>query len=462
MGFPAEGRPQASRGRSRGITPPVQPRDVRSPAGAPVALMESLELGVGSVARGGHSPGSGSSPESRHSGNGNGGNGGSPPGERGTARGRQRRDDYVHTRGENVVKRGTVGEAVTVLANYFQVQRRKGAAWRLFKYRVDFNPDEDRKVLRKAYPRLAKQSLKIQRETLFDGQHLFIAEPLPENEVSVKVQNREGQEYEVRYKLVEELNPTDPMYVTFYNIILKNIQEKLELTEMGRSYFDHGQAIHINEYQLELWPGFVTTLKQHENELLMCVEVTHKVLRKDNVLDVMQGIRERAQRTGDEWKRAIENELVGTVVMTTYNKKTYRVDGVDWNQHPTDTFEQRGQAISFMDYFRQRYKAEISSTTQPMLVSNPKARDIRRGVKTPFLLVPQLCRMTGLNDTMRADFQMMRRLAEHLHSAPQKRVETICRFVNRIVSNEEVSISMCTFAVIVCLTAIIYFNVADK
>ena len=122
---------------------------------------------------------------------------------------------------------------------------------------------------------------------------------------------------------------------------------------MGRSYFDHRQAINIPEYNLDLWPGFITTLKQHESELLLCVEVTHKVLCTDDVLTVMNGVRERVgAQDPARWKGAIADGLVGTVVMTTYNRKTYRVDDIDWNKNPGHTFPLKGQEVSFMDYMK--------------------------------------------------------------------------------------------------------------
>lgn len=45
---------------------------------------------------------------------------------------------------------------------------------------------------------------------------------------------------------------------------------------------------------------------------------------------------------------------------------------------------------------------------QPMLVSNPKAKDVRGlqgGEARPVLLVPELCRCTGITDTMKSDFR---------------------------------------------------------
>lgn len=60
------------------------------------------------------------------------------------------------------------------------------------------------------------------------------------------------------------------------------------LFQVGRYYYDPMERIVVERYQLELWPGYVTSIRQHENELLLCVELTHKVMRQDTVHDLLQ------------------------------------------------------------------------------------------------------------------------------------------------------------------------------
>lgn len=40
-------------------------------------------------------------------------------------------------------------------------------------------------------------------------------------------------------------------------------------------------------YRLQVWPGYLTCIKHTDGGLYMCVDVLHKVLRTDSVLDVM-------------------------------------------------------------------------------------------------------------------------------------------------------------------------------
>ena len=44
----------------------------------------------------------------------------------------------------------------------------------------------------------------------------------------------------------------------------------------------------LKSWKLELWPGYVTSIRQHEKEVLLCCEVSTKILRNDTVLDQLK------------------------------------------------------------------------------------------------------------------------------------------------------------------------------
>ena len=75
---------------------------------------------------------------------------------------------------------------------------------------------------------------------------------------------------------------------------------------------------------------------------------------------------------------------------------------------------------------------------QPLLLSNPKRREMRQGQTEPFWLVPELCNMTGLSDEMRNNFNLMKELSGFLNMAPQQRAQKLHQFSSRLNSNDEV------------------------
>lgn len=162
--------------------------------------------------------------------------------------------------------------------------------------------------------------------------------------------------------------------------------------------------ITISEYRLELWPGYITSIRQHEDDVLICAEATHKVMRMETAYEILRNCQ---QQNGQNWQEAFEREIIGSVVLTKYNHQTYRVDDVDFNSSPRSTFEKKGTLVTYTDYYRQRWQLEIKDQGQPMLVSNPKAKDVRGGLGYVLFLIPELCNATGLTDRMRSDFRLM-------------------------------------------------------
>lgn len=45
-------------------------------------------------------------------------------------------------------------------------------------------------------------------------------------------------------------------------------------------------------------------------------------------------------------------KLIGTVVLTDYNNKTYRVDDVDFKASPTAKFPTKDGEISYIEYYK--------------------------------------------------------------------------------------------------------------
>lgn len=60
-----------------------------------------------------------------------------------------------------------------------------------------------------------------------------------------------------------------------------------------------------------------------------------------------------------------------------------------------------GRCINIIYFFFQRYGIKIHEHNQPLLISRSKARDIRAGRSETIVLIPELCRATGITDEMR-------------------------------------------------------------
>lgn len=168
-------------------------------------------------------------------------------------------------------------------------------------------------------------------------------------------------------------------------------------------------------------------------------------MREETCLDVLRGKIEESR--GGDYKEAFEKEVVGTVVLTSYNNRTYSIAGVDWDSNPLSTFDTRDGKVSFKDYYQTRYNLPVREGRQPLLISRMSARDTRGGRDQPAILVPELCRTTGLTDSMRSNFQMMKALGEYTRMEPTKRVDRLNDFAKRILTTKASAETLTKFGV---------------
>merc|ERR1719221_1407439 len=80
----------------------------------------------------------------------------------------------------------------------------------------------------------------------------------------------DGSNVHIMIKYVNQIRPSDYAYVQFFNIVLRNAMEKLQLELIRRDYYDPKAAVDFKNYRLELWPGYVTSIRQHEEKVMLC------------------------------------------------------------------------------------------------------------------------------------------------------------------------------------------------
>lgn len=98
---------------------------------------------------------------------------------------------------------------------------------------------------------------------------------------------------------------------------------------------------------MELWPGYETSIRQHERDIMLCAEITHKVMRTETVYDILRRGTQNPSRHQEEFRL----NVLGLIVLTDYNNKTYRINDVDFTQSPRATFSCKGRDVSFVEYY---------------------------------------------------------------------------------------------------------------
>uniref|UniRef100_A0A8D3EBF6 Piwi like RNA-mediated silencing 1 n=1 Tax=Scophthalmus maximus TaxID=52904 RepID=A0A8D3EBF6_SCOMX len=279
-------------------------------------------------------------------------------------------------------KSGTSGSAIQLTANYFRIMSRP--RWVLYQYHVDFNPPMESRRLRSALLFHHEETLGAARS--FDGAMLFLPQRL-------------------LFCLEQKC--------------LTLILRILNMQQIGRNYYNPKDSLSIPQHRLTIWPGYTTTILEYESAIMMCIDVSHKVLRSETVLDFMVNLK---QQCGEQrFPEICTKELVGLIVLTKYNNKTYRIDDFAWDKTPCNTFTRGDEEVSFKNYFKKQYNQDIADDNQVLLVSHIKKMGPSGGHPGPALLVPELCYLTGLTDKMRKDFKIMKDLSEHTRLNPDQR-----------------------------------------
>ncbi|XP_037932145.1 protein aubergine-like [Teleopsis dalmanni] len=269
---------------------------------------------------------------------------------RGGVRGKRVLTEVIqHTRPVSCVnKQGAVGRPVMVQTNYFRLL--KTPEWVIHQYRVDFAPEVDLLHVRRG---MIGQHKDLFGGYVFDGTLLFSTQNLKSimvNDVhEILTKDRAENTVQIKIKHVGIVESTDMQQMQVLNLILRRSMEGLKLQQLNRNFFDPVAKIRIENFRLEIWPGYITSIRQHELDVLMCAEIAHKVLRTDTIYNILTQL----VKESSDYQNAFKAEVIGMVVITDYNNKTYRVSDVDFGMSPRSTFKQKEKDVTFADYYKQ-------------------------------------------------------------------------------------------------------------
>lgn len=338
--------------------------------------------------------------------------------------------DLVVSRPDKLSKKGQTGLPVTLTTNYFRLIKKPH--WRLQKYRVDFAPNIELEGLRK---RLILEQKPTFGGYLFDGTMLYLTVKLPDLVTNFMSKDRDDNPIQMTVKHVGDVSMTSSESIQVLNLILRRAMGALKLQLVGRNLFDAAAKINISEFNIQLWPGYKTSIRQHESDLLMCAEITHKVMRTETIYSIMN----ETYRTSRDFKATVQNIVIGETVLTEYNNKTYRIDDIDFEKNPNSTFDTKDGPISYVQYYKQRYNIIIRDLKQPLLIVKSKERDLRGNPEKSEItaLIPELCRATGLSDAMHSNFRLTSAMSQYTRLSPGDRINKLLEFNRRLASTPE-------------------------
>ncbi|KAM9970630.1 hypothetical protein ACTFIR_002492 [Dictyostelium discoideum] len=303
--------------------------------------------------------------------------------------------------------RNVQGKPISLISNFFPIviSDRKS-----LEYRIDFDPPQVTFDKRQFY--------------FYDGDSILYS-PIT---ININSQSIDGVQIFIRK--VKEVNHRDKSSANsqFFNIITKNNMRKMGFSLIGRNYYSPINKFKVQDYLLEVWKGFSTSVVSTESGTMLLADTSSKVVRSETVLDRIKYHRYDKDRCFDE--------IVNSIVLTRYNNKTYRISNISWSSGVNDKMD---GTTTFLQYYQRNYpNHKITDYRQPLLKSEVKFR----GIKQTIFLIPELTFLTGLSDHMRKNFNLMSQLAKHSNFDPSQRYQTLSNFVSDINNNEKVSKSL--------------------
>lgn len=357
---------------------------------------------------------------------------------RGARRGRRDEVAILATRPTRITdKKGDSGQPVKLTSNYFRLMTMPN--WAIQQYHLDFAPNIESMRLRRGL--LSDHRDRFGGSYIFDGMSDLKSSTRLEQKVTELYSQRrsDGAQIRITVKHVQELAPNNPELLRIFNTQMRRNLESMQFVQIRRQFFNAAGPKPISRHGLEIWEGLTTAVGQHDGGILMVVDTVHKVLRTENVLQLLASLQQSAR---GNFKEEAVKAVVGSIVMTKYNNKTYRVDDIDWSKNPRQTFETREGPITYLKYYKDHYEKVIRDEAQPLLVCRPREKDTRVGRTDNLYLIPELCFLTGLTDDIRSNFSIMKDLAIEMKLDPAKRVANLKEFIQNMNKNAQVSKEM--------------------
>ncbi|XP_042344076.1 piwi-like protein 2 [Plectropomus leopardus] len=345
----------------------------------------------------------------------------------------EKKELQMETVREPLNKAGTKGAPINICSNYIPIHCKNEA---VYQYHVTFTPNVESMAMR--FGMMKDHRSATGEVVAFDGSILFLPVKLKDVVVLKSLRRTDNEEIQIKIQMTKILPPNSDLCIPFYNVVLRRVMKIIGLKIVGRNHYDPESAVILGKHRLQVWPGYSTSIKRTDGGLYLNVDVTHKVLRNDSVLDVMNMLYHQSKQN---FQDECTKELIGSIVITRYNNRTYRIDGIEWNKSPKDTFTlMDGTQTTFVEYYSKNYGITIKEMDQPLLMHRPKERAKPGGkqiITGEILLVPELSFMTGIPEKMRKDFRAMKDLTMHINVSAEQHTHSIKQLLKNISTNPE-------------------------
>ncbi|XP_053575387.1 piwi-like protein 2 [Bombina bombina] len=268
---------------------------------------------------------------------------------------------------EPLIKQGSKGTSSALGLNLIRINCKNEA---VYQYHVSFTPNVECRNMR--FGMMKDHRTVTGEATAFDGSILYLPVKLKPNLELESVRRTDGEKIKITVQITKVLDPSSDLCIPFYNVLIRRMMRILDMKLVGRNFYDPSSATVLHQYRLQVWPGYVASIRRTDGGLFLLADISHKIIRNDSVLDVI---------------------------------KNYGITVKDPEQP--------------LLLHRLKEKIHLKGKT-PIIV----------------LLVPELTFMTGIPEKMKKDFRAMKDISQQIHLSPKQHHISLCKMLKRIKSNE--------------------------
>jgi len=259
-----------------------------------------------------------------------------------------------------------------------------------------------------------------------DGRMASFLVQLNEDKLAFSITTRAGKEYAI------ELSKAGGSFMDIQkgNVLLKTIivEGNKKMMTWKKSFFDaeNTEIKGTGESKIRICEGFSSTLNVYNDSTYLVVDKSFRVFRDESYFDLIKG------RDQEEVKR----EFQPTTVFIPYSKKLEHIDDIDYDKSPMTTFfdKKKNKEVTFIDYYRDKYKIEIKNKDQPLLVQKKKIKDSdgkEKDKEQKIYFIPELVKMTGLSLEMRGNRKFMKDISDKFNSKPDDKMNDLKNIVQK-------------------------------
>lgn len=166
---------------------------------------------------------------------------------------RPRRANYQQQGGQNTT--------VRLQTNSFRlINLNPNGQKEIQKYSVKFDPEiPDTSKIDFKVEKVVREQIKVHLKTYFLVSKSIYSYTLLKDDQTFKGEY-DGVTYTVTLTWSKSINSGDIELYSFYSLFFKQLMKKMEFERLGRSCFNPKASVKMNQYNLEIWPGFYSSM----------------------------------------------------------------------------------------------------------------------------------------------------------------------------------------------------------